>query len=380
MTWGHEMNEDAFFEQSREQSIVKTTIVEKYFEAWAGIISAVQNHHRPSQDNRIGYVDLFAGPGCFEDGSFSTPLRVLQKAIGNPLFAERLVTIFNDRNANHISKLKQCICTLPGIARMRHQPEVWNEEVGERIAQLFSQKKKIPILAFIDPCGYKGLTLKLVNAFLSDWGCDCIFFFNYNRINAGLDNHLVRDHMDALFGPLIAARLRVELEPMTPHERESTIVDALATALKEPGNRYVLPFCFKNEAGSRTSHHLILVTKHFKGYEVMKDIMAASSSSTEQGVPTFTYCPATGSSQLLLFELNRPLDELREMLLREFAGRTLAMRQIYREHSVGRPFIKRNYKEVLASLERERIVITSGRKSNRGFGDDILVSFPERKA
>lgn len=47
----------------------------------------------------------------------------------------------------------------------------------------------------------------------------------------------------------------------------------------------MLPFCFKNESGTRTKHHLIFVTKAFKGYEVMKDIMAKASSSREQGVP-----------------------------------------------------------------------------------------------
>ena len=58
----------------------------------------------------------------------------------------------------------------------------------------------MPILAFIDPWGYKGLTLRLVDAFLKDWGCDCLFFFNYGRINAGLSNPMVHAHMAALFG------------------------------------------------------------------------------------------------------------------------------------------------------------------------------------
>jgi len=35
---------------------------------------------------------------------------------------------------------------------------------------------------------------------MSVWGCDCVFFFNYNRINAGINNPGVKKHMDALFG------------------------------------------------------------------------------------------------------------------------------------------------------------------------------------
>jgi hypothetical protein len=33
--------------QSPDQSVVKATIVEKYFDAWAGIIIGAQKKHRP---------------------------------------------------------------------------------------------------------------------------------------------------------------------------------------------------------------------------------------------------------------------------------------------------------------------------------------------
>jgi hypothetical protein len=182
--------------------------------------------------------------------------------------------------------------------------------------------------------------------------------------------------MCALFGDAKAVQLRNELEPMTPPERESTIVNGLAMALKGYGHRFVLPFCFKNKYGTRTTHHLILVTKHFKGYEVMKDIMARSSSSHEQGVPSFTYSPAVGTGQQLLFELNRPLDDLKKMLLKDYAGETLTTRALYERHSVDRPFLLKNYKDVLSAMEKERSIQTIGRKSTRRFADHIQISFP----
>lgn len=368
---------DGFFDESREQSVVKAEIVEKYFDAWAGIITGAQNRYKQRED-RIAYIDLFAGPGRYKDGAISTPLRVLQKAIEKPQYAERLVTIFNDRDNDNARTLEGAINQLEGIDKLKYRPEVWNQEVGDKIAGEFARMKTVPILAFIDPWGYKGLTLKLVNAFVKDWGCDCIFFFNYNRINAGLSNPFVHEHMCALFGEERAKSLGERLEPMAPAEREATIVNELALALKQYGARYVLPFCFKNDTGKRTTHHLILVTKGFKGYEVMKDIMAKSSSSTEQGVPSFAYSPAVDRQQSFLFELNRPLDDLRAMLLDAFAGKTMTMRQIYEEHSVDRPYLSRNYKDVLAALEKEKVITTRGRKSNRGFADDIIVTFPRR--
>jgi three-Cys-motif partner protein len=369
------MPTNSFFDESREQSLVKATIVEKYFDAWAGIIIGAQKA-RPDKAQRLAYVDLFAGPGRYQDGAISTPLRVLQKALQKPDYCERLLTIFNDKDEKNVRALEQAVGTLPGIEKLKNAPVVWNEEVGDRIAQQFKQIRTIPILAFIDPWGYKGLTLDLVNAFLKDWGCDCLFFFNYGRINAGLSNPFVQSHMAALFGDVRAAALTTRLEGLTPEARESTIVNELALALKQFGHRFVLPFCFKNESGRRTTHHLILVTKSFKGYEVMKDIMAKSSTKQEQGVASFTYSRADSSAQDLLFELSRPLDDLRDMLLGDFAGRTLTMRSIYEEHSVDKPFLARNYKDILRKLEQEGLITTEGRRSPKGFADEIRVKFP----
>lgn len=368
---------DAFFDESREQSQVKAEIVEKYFDAWAGIISGTQDRVRPAAVPKIAYVDLFAGPGRYKDGATSTPLRVLAKAVTKSTYADRLVTVFNDKDPANVSTLRAEITALPGIDRLKYAPQVWNEEVGDNIATRFTMMRDVPTLAFVDPWGYKGLTLRLVDSFLKNWGCDCLFFFNYGRINAGLSNPLVREHMNALFGEARAAALASALVELSPTEREATIVEQLASALQEYGHRYVLPFCFKNDQGTRTKHHLILVTKHFKGYDVMKQIMATSSSLQQQGVASFTYCPAD-RAQPLLFELNRPLDDLRGLLLEAFAGRSLSMRALYEEHSVGRPFLASHYKSVLRKLEDDGVVITHNRKSTRGFADDLRVSFPTR--
>lgn len=371
---------ESFFEENREQSQVKAEIVEKYFYAWARIITATQDRHRPQGTKKIAYVDLFAGPGRYKDGATSTPLRILQKAVDDEEFSQRLVTIFNDRDEDHVHELEDAIKVLPGINRLKHSPIFWNLEVGTEIAEAFRKIRTIPILAFIDPWGYKGLSLGLVNSFLKDWGCDCIFFFNYNRINMGLSNPMVKDHMAALFGDDRAATLRKQLEPLKSAEREVVIVNALAMALKEFGHRFVLPFCFKNGTGTRTSHHLILVTKNFLGYEVMKEIMAKSSSEYHQGVPSFNYLPSGIYKQGLLFELNRPLDDLRGMLLDAYAGQTLTLPNIYEKHSVDRPFLKKNYTEVLNNLEKSGVIIVVRPKGARrgAFGDNTKITFPRR--
>lgn len=227
---------------------------------------------------------------------------------------------------------------------------MYTEEVGDDIVKHFEEMRLVPTLFFVDPWGYKGLSLRLINSVVKDWGCECIFFFNYSRISMGLSNKLVKEHMDALFGEERAEKLRKRLEPMSPSDRELTIVEELCQALIEMGGKYTLPFGFKNASGSRTKHHLIFVSKHPLGYKIMKGVMANESSSADQGVPSFEYSPAT-EKQPLLFELSRPLDDLEDMLLDEFAGDTLTMDEIYERHNYGRRYIDKNYKNVLTQLE-----------------------------
>ncbi len=373
------MAKAGFFEERSDQSRVKAELVEKYFFAWARVIKSTVLRG----DGRIAYIDLFAGPGRYKDGAASVPLLILEKAIGDDFLKKHLVTLFNDKDDNLSQTLECEIAGIAGIGTLKYRPSVMNEEVGENIVKMFETTKLVPTFFFVDPWGYKGLSLRLINSVLKDWGCDCIFFFNYNRINMGLNNPIVREHMDALFGETRAEELRQILAPLSPNMRELMIVEAISEALKEMGGDFVLPFTFKNEDGSRTSHYLIFVSKHVRGYEIMKEIMARASSTSDEGVASFCYCPAQ-ESMPLLFEFARPLSELGEMICQGFSGQTLRMKDVYERHHVDRPFIKKNYKDALVRLEANGEISVNPsvdeRPKRRGqptFADHVLVSFPK---
>lgn len=374
------MSTDKFFEESKEQSQVKATIVSKYFWAWAKVlISQVKN-----RGNKIAYIDLFAGPGRYKDGSKSTPILILEKAVADKDMREMLVTIFNDGDPEHAESLRKAIADIPGIDTLKYTPDIKTSIVGEDIAKIFEKVNLIPTLFFIDPWGYKGLSLRLINSVLKNFGCDCIIFFNFNRINMGLSNPLVKEHMDALFGKERAEALRQRLDKMGSYERELTVVEEISEALKEMGGKFVLPFRFRNSAGNRTSHYLIFVSKNFRGYEIMKDIMARESSANIQGVPSLEYIPAD-KNYPTLFNFSRPIEELEEMLLKEFSGKTLTMQQIYEQHSVGKRFVKKNYKDALLNIELKGQIFcnppANKRKLYRGkpsFGDNVVVTFQDR--
>jgi hypothetical protein len=251
------------------------------------------------------------------------------------------------------------------------------------MADDLQQMRIVPTLFFFDPFGYKGLSLKLINSVLKDYACEGVFFFNFNRINMGIRNSGVREHMEALFGEKRVEALQTELNGLTPQEREFRVIEELTLELRALGGEFVLPFRFKDETGSRTSHYLIFVSKHPLGYGIMKNVMASYSSKAEQGVPSFEYCVADERFPTL-FELNRPLDALEEMLLEHYAGETLPMKAIYDGHHPHRRFIQKNYKDALISLEKKGAITAnpSKRPARNGaptFGDNVMVTFPPRK-
>jgi len=366
---------DEFFEEMTEQSRIKVEIVNKYFSAWANVIlPSVED-----RDGKLGYIDLFSGPGIYGDKNKSTPILIIEKAINNPKLRERLVTVFNDNNTKFIKKLRDSIGNIQGIDQLKNSPIFLNDTVGDKLVKIFEGIHFIPSLFFIDPWGYKRISLDLLNSILKDWGCDCILFFNYIRINAGLNNPKFNANIDRLFGKVRAGILRKKVNNLKPRDRELTIIENLCNAIINQGFEYVLPFCFKDESGKKTSHYLIFISKHEKGYDIMKRIMAKCSSESIQGVPSFEYCIATKKQQFL-FSFNRPLDDLSQMLLDEFGGKTLKMVDIFRRHNKGKPFIDKNYKDVLYKMEKNGLIKAkppcNERKKNT-FGNNVFVTFPE---
>jgi three-Cys-motif partner protein len=367
----------SFFDESSEQSRIKAEIVAKYLWAWAKVVIPTTK----KRDNRIAYIDLFAGPGRYKDGTKSTPLLVLEKAIDDPDMCEMLVSIYSDADPENVESLQQIIGTIPNIDKLKHKPKVYSEIVDEKITEIFESTSLIPSLTFLDPWGYKGLSCRLVNSVIKDWGCDCIIFFNYNRINMGLGNTSVEEHMNALFGQESAEKLREELSTLTPSERELKILDTLSGTLEELGGKYVLPFRFRGGRGNRISHHLIFVTKHVRGYDIMKGVMAKASSSSQQGVPSFEYAPVKGTQPYLLPPY-LPLDQLKLELLDCFAGQYLSVLDIFTRHNVGTYYIMPNYKQALLELEEQNRISTeppADKRRKSTIADRVIITFPQKE-
>ena len=135
-----------FYDAQEEQSAIKTAIVVKYFRPWATIILS-------NKVDKVGYLDLYCGPGKFKDGTESTPLLVLRQIMESERLKASVVTIFNDHTPEFIEDLKAAVSAIPGIDELAFEPEFSTDDVGESYEEFFESTKTIPLLCFLDPWG-----------------------------------------------------------------------------------------------------------------------------------------------------------------------------------------------------------------------------------
>ena len=166
--------EAEFFKKLREGSRVKQKIVTEYFVAYNRVMT-------PGTRAKVGYADLFAGPGVYRDGEGavqkSIPVLVCEAVVREELFRQKVHLWFNDGDENNYRQLKAAIDSISGIETLRFRPTVDNKIIDSRWVGKLS-RLPVPTLVFLDPCGYKGLSLRLVASILRGFGNDCIFFFN----------------------------------------------------------------------------------------------------------------------------------------------------------------------------------------------------------
>ena len=278
---------EEFFDEPLEQSRVKARIVSDYVVTFTRILSDFQRSQ--GKQPTVAYIDLFSGPGSYGDGTASTPLLVVRNAISDPKMTPSLRTFFNDVDAEKALALRQEFQRLPGLDKLAFAPAIFNEEASIALVQKLRLDHDVPKLYFLDPFGYKTITMPLLRSVLSGWA-ECIFFFNYRRVIAALNNPAFERNVERLFGAQRLAELRLNLDGVgTVREREAIVLRHLTAALVETGAKHVMNFSFKVEDTHRSTHHLIFVTRHRRGYEAMKTIMARESSAVNEDGPTMTF-------------------------------------------------------------------------------------------
>lgn len=351
-----------FFKTKRDVSEIKSEILNEYFRAWAAILLFGQ---RFKKVNQLLYVDLFAGPGIYEDGTISTPIKILN-SINNSIgtrydFNSYIQTVFNDVETKLVEQLNVNIEGLPYYNRLNHKPIIGNESASKEIMERISNPK-IPSLTFIDPLGY-GYTQKMLLYSIKNWGSDLFMLFNINRIRAAIANKKVEQNMSNIFEQHFSMIKDFYKTNKSPKEREKFIVQVFEAIFKEKGYK-ILRFKVNFPDKNQTSHYLFFISKVNIAITRAKEIMTKYSDIQQDGVPLFganlvqppMFFPST---------VEYSIEKLKDVITLNsgrYNGMTLEI--IYQTHNHGTNYIKPNYKQCIEELKNEGKVILKDKKGN----------------
>jgi three-Cys-motif partner protein len=355
-------------------SHLKSKLVIDYFGIWASILA--------QKAERIAYLDLFAGKAMHKSGEYSTGIEVLYTAKKNQMIREKIRLIFNDVKVRNCRNLEEFLIKNELGRHFDVKPVVRNLKIDKLIAGKLAKVRMIPTFCFIDPYGYRGLSINLVQAVLKDYGSDAFIFFYTSGINRNILRKDAQDDMIALFGE---KRYKEIIKRITTvkQSREDYLLQQFRQAVNSVGAQYFIALQVNFHNSRRISHHLVFLSKHRLGFNRMKNVMY-KYSVREDGIPRYLYvegCENPGDQQNVSFV--GPMSELKQFLKEKYAGRKVLVEHIVEELDKLRlNYVDRNIQDALMLLENDGVVevtADSGRRRVKGkMGLQQVVNFSRR--
>lgn len=351
----------------------KHTLIRTYLKAWFPIIS------RFGREERVIFLDGFAGPGIYDDGEPGSPIIALETLLTHRNFGKLEETTFEflfvEKDADRIERLKSEVAglwsRLPGAIPPNVHIRYYNEEfvtVARDVLPTLRQSE--PTFAFVDPFGWDGTPLSVIGDSLASDRCEVLFTFMSEQVNRFLTHpaEKVRFSFEELFGTgdyRQAAR-------MAGDRRKRFLRDLYVEQLREvAGFRFATPFEFRDmRRGSRTIYFLMFGTHHVKGLDRMKGAMW--NLDPEGGV---LFAGLTDGDPLL-FKPAADLALLEAALTKRFTGYTVPVQEVEEFVIIDTDYTSNHYRKVLRGLERTGLLeAVSGRKKLLSYPTGTVLRF-----
>lgn len=329
-----------FFKKQTDSSRVKAAIISEYFPQYCKIIS---RRHIPQ---KFGYFDMFAGPGIYEDESWSTPLLVAKNCNEDPFLRDHVWMVFNDMAFGN--QLKENFEKFFQSGTFRYEPYFANRVFGEwsKIDIFLTRNtmqgfyNECPTVLSIDPWGYKHINTRVLAQFLKQWGNEVFIFINTKRLNAAFENELFQEDLKIVF-PLTYSEVKEHKRELgSVEERHKYIINQLANEFRKTlgGMVYYTSFQFREENQETPSHYLLHITKGAKGFDLVKRVYSRYSNvdtvlGEMEGINTYRFDPKTVES-VTMFEddfKQENIDKLKRELLLTYKGRTYVTETLFNE-------------------------------------------------
>jgi three-Cys-motif partner protein len=330
-------------------------------------------------NQRVLFLDGFAGRGRYNNGEKGSPLIALDTLIDHNAFGQmanrEFVFLFVEGTPQNAARLDE-VLTEYKAERAPWPPNIktyvvdatFEESANQLIARLAEQKKSLaPTFAFVDPFGFTGMRMSTIASLLNHRACEVFVNFMIMYVNRFLEEQAMGANMNHLFGLDVPS----VLEGYTAGNRVRHLHDVYRNQLRQvAGFDYVQSFAMKNEHGN-IEYYLFHGTRSPDGVELMKYAMWKLDT-----LGTFTFDDRVAGQ--LSFASGPDLTTLRGQVLQHFQGRAgVSCSEIKQFVNLETLYRAPHLTTVLRQLEKDEKLITVHRPHARAqFGDTVTVDFP----
>ncbi len=254
--------------QLEEHTLGKHRVLENYMNAWLPIMRR--------WNERVLFIDAFAGPGKYaggEDGSPVIALKTLIKHTGQQRMRGEITYMFIEKDLDrkkHLDNVvKQMKDEIPNNCDILISRATFDEKLTEVLNKIDEQKRRLaPAFVMIDPFGVSDTPMNVIRRILANSKTEVYISFMYEAINRFREEPRLAPHFDNLFG---CSDWRRGLEITDGTQRKDYFYGLYKDCLKNAGAKYVLHFeLYKLE---RLIYAIFFATQHEKSCDVMKKAM-----------------------------------------------------------------------------------------------------------
>jgi len=253
-------------------TFVKHQILDKYLRTWISKLG--------STNERLGYIDGFAGRGYYEDGSPGSPILAMRAAQAQHEKIGKLQTFLckfieiNDKNYKSLEKLIEEESRKCTVAKCELHNSSFESVVSAFLDEL-EGLRPIPIFYFIDPFGWDGVPFPIIQRILATPRSEIFFTFIIGDMLRFLSSEKHHPSLTRLFGD---ESWKESLE-LDNEERESFLVNLYGKKIHNYTEAsFYLPYRLADAEQRRTKYYLLFATHHIDGFMLMKENMKRAGS------------------------------------------------------------------------------------------------------
>jgi three-Cys-motif partner protein len=244
----------------------KHEILTRYLDAWFPILT--------SWNEKVFFIDGFAGPGRYHGGEPGSPLLAIEAAQRRAamLAGSTVMFLFNESDKARFDMLEAQLVEVNNELSSNFQIYTDNKDfvdLAQEMVDSRGDRSLVPTFAFIDPFGWKGVPIDLITNLVRDRRSELFILFSFNSVNRWIGHKGQQDNMIRLFGCDDFRRA----EGMKPSERKTYLAALYERQLMNLGKFAHISRFEMIEKSGRTSYFLYHCTRSLKGLEVMRSAM-----------------------------------------------------------------------------------------------------------